>query len=457
MSDLLSSLASAARALDAQRYGLDVAGQNIANVNTPGYTRRTIELSERLPVDDTNAGGGVDVVGITAARAPLLDARLFHEHPGASREAAVADQLTTIQGAIGAPGSSLDASLAVFYGAFTSLAEDPTSSSVRQRVVASGQALARSFLDLAARLSTSQRDADAELRGNVDQVNGLARQIASLNASIIASVNGDTAGLQDQRTIALKSLSSLIDIGVIQRSDGGLDVAIGNGRALVTGTNASAVSTSPTPPQNLSAISVGGADVTAEISGGRIGGLLRVRDVLIPGYARGLDQLAYGVATDVNTRHRAGYDLDQNAGTDLFTQPASIAGAASSMAVNGAVVANTRLVAAAGAPVAGDNQNARALAALGDANITGGTATPVDSWGQLVYRIGSDAQAAQQDQSAHDRVIQQLETMREQISGVSLDEEATMMLRFQRAYEANARFFSAVSQSLDVLMATVGR
>src|SRR5882757_3007761 len=104
----------AARALDAQRYGLDAAGQNIANVNTPGYTRRSVVFAEVPPPDAWSAGGDVDVVAGTAARAPLIEARLRFEQPASAAEGAIAEQLAVVEMGLGQPGASLDAALARF-------------------------------------------------------------------------------------------------------------------------------------------------------------------------------------------------------------------------------------------------------------------------------------------------------------------------------------------------------
>src|SRR5262249_2813921 len=146
--------------------------------------------------------------------------------------------------------------------------------------------------------------------------------------------------------------------------------------------------------------------------------------------------------------------LNGNAGVNFFNQPATVAGAASNLSVSAAVVANVKLVAAAGAPNAGDNQNARALANLQQAALSGGS-NPVDSWGSLVYRVGSYSAHPTANQSTHDQIVQQLQGLRDQVSGVSLDEEAGNMLKFQRAYEATARYFSAIQSSLDTLMQMV--
>src|SRR5262249_7766083 len=153
---------------------------NIANINTPGYTRRTLDLAE-VP---SSSGGGVDVRGVTAARTPLIDARLWHEQPSTSQQGAVADNLSVVQAALGTTGASLDSDLAGFYGAFSALAQDPTSSTARYQVVAKGQALASSFNAMASRIGQVQTDSDFQIRSAVDQVNTLAARLASINTAL---------------------------------------------------------------------------------------------------------------------------------------------------------------------------------------------------------------------------------------------------------------------------------
>jgi flagellar hook-associated protein 1 FlgK len=454
MSDLLSSLSSAARALDAQTLGLQVTGQNIANINTPGYTRRTVDLAEVPPVNATSAGGGVTVVAIRAQRAALLEAQLRHEQPSQSREAAIADSLSRVEASLGAAGDSVDASLSQFYSAFSVLAQDPTSGVARQQVVVQGQSLAISFNDIASRLGSAQHDVDTQVRSAVDGINTLASQISSLNASLSGGTGNES--IRDQLGAALASLSQLVDIGVVSQPSGSVDVSIGNGHALVVGANAYKVDITAAAGTGLADLSLGGSVITSEVTGGTVGGLLQVRDVLLPGYRTRLDQLAYGVATSVNAAHRAGYDLAGNPGGDFFVPPVTVAGAATAMAVSSPITANPALVAAAATTSPGDNQNARAIAALAGMPLAGGTTNPVDTWGSLVYRIGTDAQVAAHEQKSRDEVVRQLQTLRDQVSGVSLDEEATNLIKFQRAYEANARYFSAVQTSLSTLMQMLG-
>jgi flagellar hook-associated protein 1 len=459
VSDLFSMLRMASRALDAQRYGLDVTGQNIANVNTAGYTQRSVIFSEVPPLDPWSAGGGVDVQKLVAARAPLIEARLQFEQPASSREGAIADHLAVVEADLGQPGASLDAALARFYNTYAALAQSPTSATARQQVIVEGQTLSRTFNDLSTSFNDAQTNADRELRDAVSQVNQLAKQIADINGGIASAGTDNADGLLDQQSIALASLTELADVTVTHNDDGTVDVSIGSGRALVVGANTFALTATSTPPQGFARIISDGAavptDVTSEITGGKIAGLLQVRDVLVPQYTTQLDQLAYGVSTDVNSLATTGYDLSGNAGVNFFAPPSGVAGAAQQMAVNSAVAADTSRVVASATTAAGNNDIARAIAALQDQPITGSSTRPVDAWGNLVYSVASDSRAATQSKASHEQVMQQLKNLRDQISGVSLDEEAAMMLRFQRSYEANAKFFQVTNQALDLLMSLV--
>ena len=461
MAGLFDSLQMAARALDAQRFGLDVAGQNIANVNTPGYARRQALLAAVPGVDRWSAGGGVEIEGLHAARDLRLEQRLQQERPAEQREAAIAGVLAVVETAIGKPGESIDRALNNLFDAFGRLAADPTSAIERQQTVQQGSELAGAFRDMVDRLSLARRDADAGVRAGVDEVNGLIERIAEINAALgkVNPAGSESLALRDDLGEALKSLSKFVDIDTIARADGGADVTFGNGRPLVIGENVYGLETAVGGPDGTTTILSQGMAVTSEITGGQLGGLIHSRDVLIPGYVTRLDELAYGLAVQVNAAHRTGYDLAGNTNRDFFVAPAAVAGAASALAVDPALLASPSAVAASGGPTSpGDNTVARGLAALRDARVlSGGTATFGDAWSQLVYRVGTDSKSAQDEQRSRSEIVRQVELLREQVSGISLDEEAMMMMKFQRAYEANARFFQAIDQTLDTLMQAVAR
>ncbi len=460
MSDLLATLASAARALDAHRFGLDVVGQNLANVATPGYTRRSVDLVSVPPRESQSAGSGVAVGGLLAARDELLDQRLRRALPDEAREAAVADALGVIATMIGAPGESVDAELSAFFAAFSALADDPVSPTLRQEVLADGASLAAEFRRVSGQLSQAGRDADRGIREAVDQISTLVDRIAQTNFVVGGRGQADPESmpLRDEQREAIKELAELIDISVIDREDGGFDINFGNGRPLVLGSVAYTIDVASAPPNGYAALSSQGTPVTGgEIAGGKLGGLLHVRDTLVPAYMSDLDAIAFEVVQQVNTLHGAGFDLNGAAAGGFFTTLAGPAGEAAAIAVDPTVAADGSLVAAASIPVAGDNQTARAIADLRDALVLGGgTATLTDGLAQFVYRIGSDSEAAQDELAHRAALVSQLRNLVDAASGVNLDEETLMMLKFQRAYEANARFFRAVDETLDTLMQAVG-
>ena len=452
---LFSTLTTTARSLEAQRMGLEVTGQNIANVNTPGYSRRVVDFASVAP----EAGGGVDVESVRATRDRLLDRRLQQEVPAERREAAMADSLSVVETALGAAGRSVDLGLANFFDAFSRLAETPTSSVARQEVLLQGETLAQTFQEMARRLETSQGDTDRSIRSTVDEVNALAQRIAVLNQSMGGPQDASQIHLQDQQAGLVRKLSELVDVAVIDRENGGgVDISFANGRSLLIGDQAYTLVATPTAPSGLSTLSVAGNAITSEITGGKLGGLLNVRDVNIPDYMNQLDTLAFSVADEVNTAHTAGFTLTGAAAGDFFVAPAAVAGAARAMAVETAIAGDVGLIAASGTGQAGDNVTATTIARLRDARVlNGATATFSDGWSQLVYRVGRDTQTARAEQSSREEIVRQVDTLRDEVSGISLDEETMHLLKYQRAYEANARFFSAINSAIDTLIQTMGR
>jgi flagellar hook-associated protein 1 FlgK len=463
VSNILTSLTSASRALDAARTGLDVAGQNIANVNTPGYSRRTVDLAALAPDGAGSAGRGVNVVGIRALRDRLLETRLQQEVPAQHRELAMAGALSVVEAAIGDPGSSIDTTLKNFFDSLSRLAEAPVSANARQDVLLQADALADSFRNMAGRLDTARRDADRQVRGAAEDVNELVEQIRDLNENIGAAPSLEASlHLRDDQAQLVRRLSEIIDIDALERTEGGVDITIGNGRPLVIGSSGYTVGVTNTAPAGYAALTLSGITVTSEITGGALGGMLQVRDVKLPDYQTRLDDVAFGVASEINAIHTAGFDQTGAAAGDLFAYSVAIgpgsAGAAAALIVDPAVVADARLIAAAGIANGGDNGAARAMAALREQQVlNGGTTTLSDAWGQLVYRVARDTKAATDESNSRKEIVRQVDALRDQVSGVSLDEEAMNLLKFQRAYEANARFFSMVDQTIDVLMQNLAR
>lgn len=456
MADLFTSLTLAARSLEAQRVGLQVTGQNIANVNTPGYTRRVVDFAAVPPTSRDSAGGGVTATDIRSQRDALLERRVEQETTAAEREASLADALGVAELALGAPGASIDERLSEFFDSFARLADSPTSTVARQEVALQGANLASAIRGTADRLAAARQEANARVGATVEEINALASRISALNESIAAEGVG-SAGLHlaDEQGELVRQLAGLTDIRVLARPGGGVDIDIAGGHPLVVGNTAYSLEGTPSGPDGILQITVDGADITQEISSGELGGLLIARDSRIPEYIARLDEQAFELAETINTIHADGFDLDGNTGQDFFAFTSAItgpAGAASALVLDAAIAADPRRIAAADTAVPGGNAVARELADARDLRVLdGGTATLNEAWGALVFRVGRDVQAARQESATLGDVVRQVETLRDQVSGVSLDEEAVQLLKFQRAFEANARFFSVIDQTLDTL------
>lgn len=461
MSDLFSTLSVAARALQAHQFGLDVTGQNIANVNTPGYTRRAADLAAVPPAEALSAGRGVEIQGVRAIRDGLLERRLFTDISARDWYSASSGALSHIESVIGLPGQSIDADMVRFFDAFARLAEDPTSSAARQEVLLEGQTMAGAFRTLAGDLEQAARETDSYIRQHAEAVNQLAAKIATLNGDM-SKVRANQEPLHERDAIieAINELAQHIDVNVIERSDAGqrgFDVYFSSGRPLVVGTTSYALGAVSTGPGGYADLEHEGVSVTGEIRGGYLAGYVHVRDVLIPGYVAALDALAYEVAQQVNTLHGSGFDLAGNAAGDFFTPPGAVTGAAAALTVDVAVAADTSLIAAAAIPQPGDNQIARAISDLRDQRLmNGSTATFNDAWGQLAFQVGRDTATAISELRVRGDAVLQTQAARDSVSAVSLDEEALHLTRFQRAYEANAVLFRTINDTIDTLMRLVG-
>jgi flagellar hook-associated protein 1 FlgK len=231
---------------------------------------------------------------------------------------------------------------------------------------------------------------------------------------------------------------------------------MGRGRALIVGANVTPLSTANEAATGNTLVLLGDTDISADIRGGKIAGQMAVRDHYIPDYLSKLDTLAFDFGTAVNDLHATGTDAHGDPGGDFFTLPGSAAGAASSITMNASVLVDPQLIAASSTGALGDNGVARQIAGLRDVRaLDGGTATAANMWGRLVYAVGADSASAVTSRDGRQAVVDQLTRLRDAASGISIDEEAASLMKYQRAYEANAKFFTTVNNALEILMGMV--
>ncbi|MGA1985061.1 MAG: flagellar hook-associated protein FlgK [Candidatus Sulfotelmatobacter sp.] len=454
MSSLNASLATALSGLSAEQGALAATTNNVANVNTPGYSRQVPVLvtSNPIVVDPLTLGTGVTLSSIESIRDPILESSIQQESQTQGQLNAQVAALQQTQVNFVTSTSDIGTEITNFFNSINQLSTSPADLSVRQGVLTAADNLATSFNSTANNLTQQQGSLDQSVVQTVGQINQLTQQIAQLNEQVSNLENaGESAGsFVDQRQLAIDQLSSLVDVSVIPANNT-LTLTTANGTPLVLGQQSFNLQTELNT-NGLHDVYSGGVDITSAITSGQLGGTLQVRDQQIPALQTQLDTLAAGLANAVNGVQTAGYDLNGNLGTNLFNPPpASGTGAAANLSV---AITNPSLIAASSDGTSGSNGNAQAMYALSNQSIIAGQ-TPTDYYSGVVFNVGNDVSNATAEQTASTQVLAQLNDQRASVSGVSLDEEAANMVQYQNAYAASAQVITAINNMMyDVIQMT---
>jgi flagellar hook-associated protein 1 len=449
MSSLNATLATALSGLLAEQGALQASTNNVANVNTPGYSREEPVLASSDPVvaDQLTFGTGVTLQDIESIRDPILESQIQQQMQVENQYSTLASALeqTQVNFPTQSGGADIGTAITNFFNSINQLSTDPSDLSERQGVLTAADNLATSFNSTANNLSQQQQNLDLSVVQTVGQINQLSQQIAQLNAQVSNLQNvGENAGtFIDQRQQAIDQLASLVDISVVP-ADNTLTITTANGAPLVTGQQSFQLTTQ-TNSAGLHEIYSQGNDITSQITSGQLGGTLQARDQQIPAIQNQLDTLAGDLATAVNGVQAQGFDLNGNPGTNLFNPPpANNIGAAASLAV---AITNPSLIAASSDGSAGSNGNAEAMYALSTQGIINGQ-DPSDYYSTVVFNVGNAVSNASAEQTASSQILQQLNDQRAAVSGVSLDEEAANMVQYQNAYEASAQVITTVNDMM---------
>ena len=316
--------------LSSQR-ALDIISHNVANVNTPGYSRQRVELTARLPQVSSSGfiGTGVDVTAITRAYDQFVTSELRTSTSGFRESSTLASLAGGLDNLLADQNSGLSPMLGSFFDSIQGAANDPTSVAARQALLGEAGSLATRFQGLADWMESTRRGLTTRLDARVQEVNHIASSIASINQQIIeaqGSAGGQPPGdLLDQRDQMVLELSGLVSITTTTQEDGALNVFIGSGQSLVLGVQHSTLGIaerSNDPGQFDIMIGAPGSPavaVTGLINGGEIGGILRYRDQVLVPAMNDLGRLAIELGTFMNGQHRAGVSLDGLPGGDLFS------------------------------------------------------------------------------------------------------------------------------------------
>jgi len=442
-------------ALAADQAAISVVAGNIANANTPGYSTEIVKWgsADTVTVGGQSVAGGVTIQGIASQRDRVLNQRIDQQTQdqaaSAARLAVLNDLQSVFSGAIAATGGTssgvadIGQQLTAFFQSFSSLAADPSNTSLRTGVLSAARSLAATFNQTSQSLQQQRSGVDATIASAADQVNSLTKDIASLNAKISAnSASGDAGTLEDQRQYDLQQLSQLVGIHQIASDNNSVTITTTSGAVLVAGGQSVDLETQSSG--GVTHLLLGGVDQTSALTngGGQIGGALEARDVDIPSAITSIDQLAWGVGTAVNAQQASGIDANGNNGAPIFVLSSGVTGAAD--AITATLTDPNAVAASASGAGAQDGSNAAALAALASAAIVGGQ-TPTVSYAALVGDIGAKVSEATMSQASQSASLTQLQSQQSALSSVNMNDQATLLQSYEQSFQAASKVFTILN------------
>ena len=302
-------------ALIAAQQGLNTAGQNIANINTEGYSRQRVENQDRI-------GGGTEVVNIRRLVDETINNQLVQNTSAAKAATTRADLSQHIADTLADPATGLSSAVDGFFGALQELSADPGSALHRQVLLSQGEALSRRFQLLDSRVSDARESTNVAIRGAVNEINQLSGAIADLNGQIIISRGSIQSNneLLDQRDQLIRDVAERIEVRTVQQDDGSINLLGPGGQALVLGTltNELGVINNPYDAGRLEVANSAGFNISNSITEGSLGGALQVRSRLLDPVDNALGRIAAGITDAFNAQHRLGVDANGNLGGDFF-------------------------------------------------------------------------------------------------------------------------------------------
>jgi flagellar hook-associated protein 1 len=558
-SNVFSILNTAKLGLLSQQLAIEVTGQNIANVQTEGYSRQEVNFEATNPRNFSlgQLGTGVRVAGIERSHDEFLFSQILGEGDTLGRFGVrkdVFDQLEILLSENN--GQSLNQSLSKFFSGVQDVSGNPTGLPERSGLVSEAKNLASVFNNLGESFFQIQQNLDATIAVEVTKINSLTEEIAALNKSIHANepTTFSANDLRDKRDLKIKELSELIDLNFVDEQDGQISLTFSDGTPLVLQSTAFTLDTTINGNnKSFNDIVVQDAagnstNITSSISGGALKGYLDMRDTEVETVKDKLDRLAAGFVQEFNNTHQQGFGIDGSTGNNFFGALATTVfaninntGSSTLAATNGDPgnisvdkyeititgsnsftldnlttgassgaftfsagstfnLANGFAVTISGTPAVGDkfklsvsenaarnfslasgvSSNSNKIAAGLNSSADGanalelvalqsklifdsvtvdsagsGTFTFDEFYGSIVSTVGIESFSSQSTYAQQEGILLQLDTRRESISGVSIDEEMINMIKFQQAYNAAARLISVVDELLDTIISQV--
>jgi flagellar hook-associated protein 1 len=463
VSSMFATLDTAGQALGVIQQALNTVQNNITNANTPGFASQSLNLVAQ-PFDPVGGlAGGVAAQGLQSARDEYAEQQVRSQNSLLGMYQAQAQGTGTVAGNFDPSGNTgVPAALNQLLSAFSAWSVSPNDQATQQQVIANAGNLASGIQSLSASLSQADQNTQTQIGNTVQQINNLAARIQQINQQQQQEQTPDP-GLDAQMHSALQQLSQLVNISQIKQADGTVTVVLSGGAPLVIGDhqyNLSATAVIPTGATNTQApptseiLDANGNDITSQITGGQLGGLLNVHNQVLASIlgdgnqAGSLNIFAKTFADTVNNILTSGtVSVASGAakGLPLFTYNNSDPTLAA-----GSLAVNPNMTTATLAPVdssGNSNGNALQLASLANSTASGGIGgqTFLQYFAGIAQYVGNQSATANTNQQSQQQIVTQAESLRDQVSAVSLDAQAVQLTQFQNSYQAVAKLISVLN------------
>lgn len=463
------------RAIHAQQKGVQVTGQNIANANTEGYSRQVVHMQALVPPAVpgvvTPPGYGVAISDITRLKSEFYGEQIMKALTAQHYWERLGQTMGGIEAIFQEPGENgINIYLNEFFDAWQELSANPESYAARISLREQAVSLTGLVQDIYARLDELKYDVEKELEAAVKQVNSLAAEITELNEKItyLQALGQKSNEMLDERDLRLQELSKLVNIRVIQRTNGSVEVLAGS-RLLLHDDRSFELKVQIDKDGEGRAVIANSLGAELSVEGGALKGMLESYNEVFPRYQGGLDELVYTLVEKVNEVHRGGYGLEENTGDNFFAnfkdnpeEPAEKYRLATRFAVAQSILDDPGNIAAAkeddGVP--GDGSNALEIAQLREKLVKfedEKEATFHDYFRGMIADLGVEGRETERMLLSFTTVAERLKEQQEAVSGVSLDDEMLNMIQYQHAYSAAARFLNVFDEMLSVLLNELGR
>jgi flagellar hook-associated protein 1 FlgK len=452
MGTISTALYSSAEALQAMEQAMAVTQNNVANANTPGYATQVQTFTAQPFNVERGLGGGVSTGVVQSTRDIYAEEQVQTQQSAVNFAGQTVSDLQALEPQFDVTGASgISAALNNLFNSFSALSVSPNDTVARQTVLTQAQNTASAFQQTATAIFGTGNSVQSETQATVNDVNRLTSTIAQINAQVRTNPDGSVdAGVDAQMYGALEELSQDVNFTTVTQSSGQIVVLLDGQTPLVMGDTSFAIQGNFSLPQS-EIEDQNGNDITSQITGGQLGSEIQTTNTVLPSYLNRLNTLAQTLADQVNTTLAGGLDENGQAPTtDLFSYDTG-ADAASTLSVN---PLTTEQLAAALPSAPGGNGNALALTALETANVVNGE-TFTGAFGALGGQVGRDVSGAQTAQQTSQSLLTQAQNLRQQVSGVSLDQEAANLMVYQEAYQATSKMFSILENIEDVTLGLI--